>query len=240
MEKADIIKEIIRTAEENGGIPLGRDRFHQITSVKLSDWYGKYWAKWNDAIIDAGFEPNQMNQPFDSKYLLEKYSDFINELGKVPTAPEVRMKARNDENFPSHNTFSRFGSKKELVGHLIVFCKKHSKYNHLVSLLESAPHASPSEAQENDKKTNDQTAYVYLMQFGNEYKIGNSLNVERRFRELKTQMPYEGKIIHTIETGDPEGIEAYWHAFFSDKRLKGEWFNLSISDIKYFKKRKLM
>ena len=82
--------------------------------------------------------------------------------------------------------------------------------------------------------------YVYLIQFGEEYKIGTSNNVERRFRELKTQMPYEGKIVHTIVTGDPEGIEAYWHQYYAEKRLKGEWFKLSKSDVQYFKKRKLM
>ena len=85
-----------------------------------------------------------------------------------------------------------------------------------------------------------QEGYVYLMQFGSEYKIGTSNNVERRFRELRTQMPYEGRIIHTIATGDPEGIEAYWHQYYSGKRLKGEWFQLSSNDIRYFKKRKLM
>lgn len=87
----------------------------------------------------------------------------------------------------------------------------------------------------------DETAgYVYLIQFGKEYKIGNANNVERRFRELKTQMPYEGKIIHTISTGDPEGIEAYWHQYFADKRLKGEWFALTERDVRYFRRRKLM
>lgn len=82
--------------------------------------------------------------------------------------------------------------------------------------------------------------YVYLIHFGAEYKIGSSSSVERRFREIKTQMPYEGKIIHSIATGDPEGIEAYWHEYFKDRRLKVEWFKLSPSDVRYFKKRKLM
>ncbi len=239
MDKEEIIKEIVRTAEENGGVPLGRDRFHQVTNVNSSDWYGKYWAKWNDAVIEAGYAPNQMNIAFDGDFLLQKYSEFIDEMGNVPTSPEVRMKARSDPNFPSHNTFARFGSKKQLIGHLIKFTKSHKEFGHLTGLLEKTPHELPSDTQIEDT-VNDQTGYVYLMQFGTEYKIGTSSNVERRFRELKTQMPYEGKIIHTIQTGDPEGIEAYWHGYFSDNRLKGEWFKLTASDVKYFKKRKLM
>ena len=239
MDKDEIISEIIRTAEENGGVPLGRNRFHKVTNVNSSDWYGKYWSKWNDAVREEGYEPNRMNSAFDSIFLLQKYSELVNELGRVPTAPELRMKARNDESFPSQNTFARFGSKKQLVGHLVEFSKSHKEFSHLTELLEKTPHELPSDVQDETTAT-DQTGYVYLMQFGTEYKIGTSSNVDRRFRELKTQMPYEGKVIHTIETGDPEGIEAYWHGYFSEKRLKGEWFKLSASDVKYFKKGKLM
>ncbi|MGP7977551.1 MAG: GIY-YIG nuclease family protein, partial [Desulfobaccales bacterium] len=59
MEKDYILKEIIRTTKENTGVPLGRLRFKNETGIKISDWYGKYWAKWGDAIREAGYEPNK-------------------------------------------------------------------------------------------------------------------------------------------------------------------------------------
>lgn len=239
MTKEEIIREIQRTANENGGIPLGREKFHIVTNVKPSDWYGKIWAKWNDAVEEAGFEPNQMNSAFDDEFLLDNYALFVRELGKVPTAPELRMKARNTDGFPSHNTFLRYGSKKHLIGRLIQYCSSKSKFDDINSILYKEQHILPSEFDELNS-SNSSVGYVYLIEFGSEYKIGHSSNVERRFRELKTQMPYEGTIIHTIETGDPEGIESYWHQYFSGKRLKGEWFKLSKEDIRYFKKRKLM
>jgi len=241
VSKEKIIAEIQRTAKENGGVPLGRRRFFKETGIKESDWSGKFWSKWGDAVLEAGFTPNEKQGSFSDDYLLEKYASLVIELGHLPTSPEVRMKARNDNGFPSHNTFSRFGSKKELVGRLLEFTESHGILAKAYNLLKNEPHVLPSEApeEENSSITPDD-GYVYLMQFGKEYKIGTSNNVERRFRELKTQMPYEGKIIHTIVTGDPEGIEAYWHQYFNDKRLKGEWFKLSARDIKYFKKRKLM
>lgn len=220
---------------------MGKLRFFKETGIKESDWSGKYWSKWSEAISEAGLTPNEKQGSFSDEYLLEKYAEFVIELGHLPTSAETRMKARNMADFPSHNTFARFGSKKEFVGRVLEFSQKHPSLNKAHEILQNVPHILPSEKPVNaDVTSMPNDGYVYLMQFGREYKIGTSNNVERRFRELKTQMPYEGKVIHTITTGDPEGIEAYWHGYFSGKRLKGEWFKLTENDIKYFKKRKLM
>ena len=45
MDKEYILKEIKRTAEENGGIPLGVASFFRETGVKEFDWRGKIWAR---------------------------------------------------------------------------------------------------------------------------------------------------------------------------------------------------
>lgn len=239
MDKEKIIAEIQRTAKENGNKPLGLEKFSQTTGIKTAEWYGKFWAKWSDAVKEAGYLPNKMQDAYPEELLLESYALFVREIGHVPTSPELRMKARSDGNFPSHNTFSRFGSKQQFLAQLVIFCRQTPNYADLVPILEKTAKTA-SHPEENDKKSQDNDGYVYLLQFGEEYKIGSSNNVERRFREIKTQMPYEGKIIHTIETGDPAGIEAYWHHHFKNKRLKGEWFKLTTDDVKYFRKRKLM
>ena len=240
MSKNNILEEIKRTAEANGGIPLGKQKFFQETGIKESDWSGRFWTKWSDAVKEAGYSPNKMQDAFSDESLLEKYALLVRKLGHVPTSPEVRMEARSNVDFPSHNTFSRFGHKQQLIEKLFAFCRNNNNYSDLVSVLGKLPrkeHSPDSEA----TPTKTECGHVYLLYFGGEeYKIGCSNNVQRRFREIRTQMPYDGKIIHAIETGDPEGIEAYWHQYFQDKRLKGEWFKLSASDVKYFKKRKLM
>jgi len=241
MKKEGIVAEIRRTAENNDGIPLGKLRFFKETGIREADWSGKYWAKWSEAIQEAGYTPNKKQGAYGEEYLLKKYAEFVIELGHLPTSAETRIKARNSTEFPSHNTFNRFGTKKQLVGHVLEFTKDNTNLTEAFRILQNEPHILPSEVvEESIESSKIQEGYVYLMQFGSEYKIGTSNNVERRFRELRTQMPYEGRIIHTIATGDPEGIEAYWHQYFSEKRLKGEWFQLSSNDIRYFKKRKLM
>ena len=61
MTKEHIIGEIRRTANANGGVPLGWRRFEEETGIKYHDWYGKFWASWGDAVREAGFEPNRLN-----------------------------------------------------------------------------------------------------------------------------------------------------------------------------------
>jgi hypothetical protein len=240
MNKSEILNEIKKTAEANGGVPLGKLRFFNETGVKETDWSGVYWVKWSDAINEAGFTPNERQGAYSEDYLLEKYARYTLELGHAPTSPELRLKAKNENGFPAQTTFQRLGSKKVLIGKLISYCNTNSEFRKVLSLIQGESFTSHEINQEVDVSENKNIGYVYLIQFGDEYKIGTSNNVERRFRELKTQMPYEGEILHTITTGDPEGIEAYWHNYYKEKRLKGEWFNLSQADIRYFKKRKLM
>jgi len=59
MDKSEILNEIKKTAKSNGGVPLGKLRFFNETGVKETDWCGVYWAKWSDAVNEAGFTPNE-------------------------------------------------------------------------------------------------------------------------------------------------------------------------------------
>ena len=61
VDKQHIIDEIKRTAAENGGAPLGSARFAGETGIAKRDWYGKVWRSWGDALVEAGFQPNQFN-----------------------------------------------------------------------------------------------------------------------------------------------------------------------------------
>jgi hypothetical protein len=78
------------------------------------------------------------------------------------------------------------------------------------------------------------------MKSGKYYKIGKSVSAEKRAYEIQLQLPEELKLIHKIKTDDPSGIETYWHRRFADKRLRGEWFDLTRQDIAAFRRRKFM
>jgi len=60
MTRDHILSEIRRTARENNGVALGKQRFETETGIKIHDWLGRFWARWGDALKEAGFEPNQI------------------------------------------------------------------------------------------------------------------------------------------------------------------------------------
>jgi hypothetical protein len=239
MDKKHIIEEITRTALANNGVPLGTARFAQETGIQKTDWYGKYWARWGDALKEAGFIPNELQGAYKEEFVMEKLIELIRELGRYPVAGDLRLKARNDSNFPSHNVFSSRGSKKELANKVIAYCLERNGFEDVIAICKPVIEAKV-EQQENKEQDELQMGFVYLMKSGRFFKIGKSNSVGRREYELSIQMPEKLDIVHAIKTDDLSGIEAYWHKRFADKRKKGEWFDLSNEDVKAFKRRKFM
>ncbi|MGB7414309.1 MAG: hypothetical protein WA902_08880 [Thermosynechococcaceae cyanobacterium] len=179
MNKQHILNEIVRTAEANGGKPLGRQRFLKATGIKVTDWSGKYWVRWSDAVKEAGFAPNEKQQAFTDEYLLSQYAVLTRELGHIPTEPEVRMKARFSQDFPSHNTFNRLGSKQEKIARTHAFAIEREEFLDVATICELYLLESETdvEAQYDDKSI--EPGYVYLIKAGRYFKIGRTNSLSR-------------------------------------------------------------
>jgi hypothetical protein len=91
--KAHILDEIELTAEANGGQALGRLRFYAETGIKETDWSGKYWVRWSDALREAGYAPNQFQLAYDERFLLKELASFVRELGHFPVIAELKLRA---------------------------------------------------------------------------------------------------------------------------------------------------
>ncbi|MBN2272620.1 MAG: GIY-YIG nuclease family protein [Sedimentisphaerales bacterium] len=241
MDKKHIIDEIIRTAKENNGTPLGAQRFASETGIKRSDWLWKYWTKWGDAVTEAGFKPNKPKSAYDENVLIEHLISLIREIKKFPVQADFRMKSHNTKGFPCYKSFRRLGEKHEMAQKTMLYCKDKPEFQDAIEICKGVLPSSEKEEREVDsEEAESQFGYVYLMKSGRYYKIGRSDCVEKRKYEIGIKLPEELKIIHKIKTDDPPGIEAYWHKRFEDKRKGGEWFDLSSSDIKAFRRRKFM
>jgi len=241
MKKQNIINEIIRTSKENNGVPLGMGRFEKETGIKWVDWYGKFWAKWSDAIKEAGLKPNVLQEPYDESWLIEKLIEFIREIKKFPTDGELRLKAHSDKNFPSQSTYTnRFGKKQEIVRRIIEYCSNEKEFSDIIEICNSISKPAQSENKTESVSNSDNFEFVYLMKSGRFYKIGRSSSVEKRNYKIGIKLPERLETTHKIRTDDPVGIEAYWHKRFANKRKKGEWFELSTADVRAFKRRKFM
>lgn len=239
MNKEHILSEIKRTAKENGGAPLGKDKFEQETGIKYYDWFGKFWARWNDAVKEAGHVPNELNTAFDKSEVFNRFADLANELGRIPVKGDLRLKKRQDKTFPSDKVFDRFGAKNDFIKQLAEYCKRQKKYENVPDYCEQYLTANQSDSEEVEISLGE-IGFVYLFKSGRYYKIGKSNSVGRRHYELAIKLPEKVVKVHEIRTDDPNGIEAYWHNRFAAKRKNGEWFDLSAKDVATFKWRKTM
>lgn len=238
MTKEHVLAEIRRTAAENGNAPLGRLAFLTETGIKESEWRGKYWARWSEAVREAGFEPNTKQEPYATDHLLERLIELTRELGRFPVYSEIRLKSNRDSTFPTDRTFARLGTKQDLVAHVVRYCQSHPGCEDILQICAQIPTSSASAEQPDTG--GEEFGFVYLLRSGRFYKIGRSNAAGRRERELAIQLPEKAATVHVIRTDDPCGIEAYWHNRFAEKRMNGEWFALTPADVKAFKRRKFM
>ncbi len=60
MTKLYILQEIKRTTQAHAGTPPRKLQFEAETGIKRYDWFGVYWARWSDALREAGCEPHHV------------------------------------------------------------------------------------------------------------------------------------------------------------------------------------
>ena len=240
VSKQHILAEIRRTASENGGKPLGSRRFSATTGIREHDWLGRHWARWGDATTEAGFKPNALQAAYKDELVHETLVALVRELGHFPTDAELRLKRRSDARVPSHNSFRRWGGKRETVGMLAAYCRERKGLEDVVALCAQALQEQPEDSKASDPSPEVEFGYVYLIRFGRHFKIGCTNAVGRRERELAIQLPEKSRTVHSIRTDDPAGIEQYWHRRFAARRGNGEWFNLGAEDVAAFRRRKFM
>ena len=76
---------------------------------------------------------------------------------------------------------------------------------------------------------------VYLLKAGPFFKIGKTVDFEKRLGQIKLQLPYSVEVVHKIQAANLSHVENYWHRRFASRRQNGEWFVLTDVDVAEFK-----
>ena len=139
MNKDDILDAIRLTTAENGGVPLGVEKFTEKTGITKGNWLGKIWVKWSDAVKEAGYEPNTFSSPaYDVGCVIRTIAEYARELGHFPTKPELKIRHYNDKSFPSYTTLSKqLGSKSEVISKVAAYCKQDDSLESVHRMCES-------------------------------------------------------------------------------------------------------
>jgi hypothetical protein len=245
-DKQFILSEICRTAAHNDGKPLGIGRFRTETGIAQHEWSGIHWARWSDALSEAGFEPLEWNRALNEEQMIEAMARLVRKYNRFPVKTEILIEKRGNAQIPTPTSFfGKFGGRPGAIRRVRDYCSSREEYSDVVAILEQEAIDETGKNGFNEINTGAGKAassgYIYLVKSGKLYKIGCSENHWRRKSELHKQTSEGIKEIHTISAiDDAPGIEKYWHNRFSEKRQRGEWFDLSAEDIRAFKKRKVM
>ncbi len=134
----EIIAEIRRLAFEFGR-PPGAWLFETETGMPAHRWRGLYWARWSDAVRDAGLEPNPPSLKTDTDVMLEQLAVATRAFGHFPGTAELAL-YRRTRRIAGHNTLRRhLGGRAALISRLRAWTAGRPEYADVAALL--APEA---------------------------------------------------------------------------------------------------
>jgi hypothetical protein len=233
-----IISEIRRLAASNGGAAPGEKKFIRATGIARSNWNGVHWLRWSEAVAEAGLLPNMWKQRTDRDEVLKALAGLCRRLRRLPIWAEVTMERRTDPAFPGpYSLAAHFGGIEKLASALRRLAVRDPAWADLLDYLpERAARPAPFDGR--TRRGAGAEGLVYLLKSGRHFKIGQSEDIEGRFRKISLALPEPVTLVHAIRTDDPPGIENYWHRRFADKRANGEWFMLAGEDVRAFRRRR--
>lgn len=242
LTKEDIIKRLQRYSKELGGITPGEVNFYRSTGVGIMD-RKRYWSNYGALVVEAGLTPNKFDKTkYSEDKLCKLFIDIIREQHKWPTRGELDIKHYEKTTLPDSATFyKKLGLVKtgDLAQTIIEYLENKSGYEDVVEICKPFLKENTNQGDFLSMK-----GYVYLLKSklrnAIAYKIGRTNNIKNRIKQLRQPSNIE-EIVHYIETDDPIGVEKYWHSRFEANRLypdkpQDEWFKLSSSDVKTFKR----
>ena len=238
MTRNEVIRELQGFAKEIGRTPSAKEFAEQtgIGQYKLPK-YG--FENYGQLVKVAGLPPNTFDKTkYDDKdKLCEMVIKIIREKKKWPSRSMLEIKHyENPDNFPAYVTFvNQLGLAGIMAQKVLEYAIDNRVSDDIISICKSARKNFEGN-EEIPESVGITRGEVYLGRQHGNYKIGKARNTDRRREDITLLGAEPFEVIHKITTDDIDGVEEYWHARFASKRLRGEWFKLSLSDVKAFKR----
>jgi hypothetical protein len=240
MTNTDFLSQLRAVIQQNDGRPPGEARFYKETGLTRSDLWAAGYDTYGGACKAAGVQPNTLQPRLHDDELFRPLAVLARKIGRFPPKGALEVERRRNSRFPSWEAFKRRerqGPETSLRAALAAWCRLSPEFSDIADLLAVD---SPPAARRSKKRIVN--GYVYLIRYGSGgsvYKIGRTEDVGRRHAQLNSMAPQDLRIIHSIPTDDPQGIERYWLERFADKRIEGqtELFRLGQDEIAAFKSR---
>jgi hypothetical protein len=261
--REEIVRAIV-DAGEQGGLRPGSpgpslERFEAATGIKDAHWKNVYWTRWSDALVEAGYKPNPWGAPRKSdEQLLIKLAALTRDLGKIPTANEVRFAYNNKTDFPASTTFTRkFGRHRNVLSRLRAWVAGKGDWADVAEILGTAddsehsgtrdsPPAEPVEVSLSDSFLPPILACLSDLGEGDE-RILQELNLEHRSaeKEFERRVAVAFRLLglRVLEYGQGTGRRAdgiavcaqkHWAVVF-DAKLRRELYKLGALEDRKFK-----
>jgi Meiotically Up-regulated Gene 113 (MUG113) protein len=232
----DAILNLLRDIADAEGGDVSLRRFLALSGLKEKQVVGAHWPTWNEAKREAGLGTVAFVRPrINEESVLPVVAELLAKLGRWPTEAELRLAKRQDNRLPSVKVSRRLERDREFLKDLRAYCETKPHLSAVVGLVT----ARSRHTREEDAIRVSTVGHVYMMRSGRRYKIGHTSSPSRRHREVRLDLPERTDLVHSIETDDPKGIEAYWHERFATKRIRDtEFFDFSSADVSAFKKRR--
>ena len=165
MNRNQIVSEVKRVAEANGGKPLGERLFYKETGLNIQALQRAGFPNYGHAREAAGYARGTFGAAYSDDELFGPLARLTRDKQHFPTIGEIRV-AQYSSGGPSYDAYQRAAKRGPLRKQLLDWCRQQKEFSDVASILEAASdlHSKAgARARGTEKVIN---GYVYLMRYG--------------------------------------------------------------------------
>jgi hypothetical protein len=170
MTRETIIQAIKSATVRNAGRTMGARAFHARSGISRTDLWNAGFARYSDAVREAGLVPNQLQTARDSGQMLSSLARVVRQLGRFPSISDLKAARKSDPELPSYEAYFRLsgGSITRLPDLLEAHCRENNELSDVADILALVTRTQPKP--EVGTLRLGVQGYVYLARHGRDYK----------------------------------------------------------------------